>query len=263
MSADACIVCFRDLRDEVQTCINCLNRARNNLSAIMELAALGEERLDGWPAISAGTPKDGAQIHERPLPGGDLLVMLSDGSEGRSEPDALFQQDPDSLTFMLGSWEDDWRQIRGEGAAPHKATITNTVAYLNERLGWAAQHHPAFDEFAGQLSKAVSALESGLRTGDRVERGVPCRECGERLIRRALPKRDCAHSRQARLMASEHQDETDVLRQILLAYPEAAEEHSRCDQGGYSDNYECRTCGQTYTQAEYWLAVRAQIEEVS
>lgn len=262
MSDEGCIVCFRDLRDEAQTCINCLNRARNNLSAIVELAALGEERLDGWPAVSPGSPRDGSRSHERPLPGGDLLVMLSDGSEGRSEPDALFQDDPESLTYMLGSWEDDWRQIRGESAAPAKATIANTADYLNERLGWAAQHHPAFDEFATQLSKAVSALESGLRSGDRVERGVPCRECGERLIRRALPKRDCAHTRKARLMASD-QDETVILRQVLLAYPEDAVEHARCDQGGYSDNYECRTCGQTYTQAEYWLAVRARIEEVS
>jgi len=262
MSSDPCIVCCRTLGDEIQTCINCLNRARNNLSAITELAALSEERLDGWPAISAGSPQDGAQIHERPLPGGDMLVMVSDGSEGRSEPDALFQQDPESLSYMLGSWEDDWRQIRGEAAAPHKATIANAADYLNRRLGWAAQHHPAFDEFAGQLGKAVSALEAGLRSGDRVERGVPCSECGERLIRRAAAKRDCAHTRKARLMASD-QDETVVLRQILLAYPEDATEHAKCDQGGYSDNYECRTCGQTYTQAEYWLAVRARIEEVS
>lgn len=262
MSLEACIICTRDLREELQTCINCLNRARNNLSAVVELAALAQERLDGWPAVSPGSPQDGSKTHERPLPGGDLLVMLSDGSEGRSEPDALFQGDPESLTYMLGSWEDDWRHIRGESAAPHKATIANAVDYLNERLGWAAQHHPAFDEFAGQLGKAVSSLEAGLRSGDRVEHGVPCRECGERLIRRAAPKRDCAHTRKARLMAGDL-DETVILRQILLSYPEDAAEHSKCDQGGYSDNYECRTCGQTYTQAEYWLAVRAQIEEVS
>lgn len=262
MSVTACIVCFRDLGDESQTCINCLNRARNNLSSIVELACLAVKRLDGWPAISAGTPKDGSQGDERPLPGGDLLVMLSDGSEGRSEPDALFQHDPESLTYMLGSWEDDWRHVRGEPAAPERATVANTADYLNQRLGWAAQHHPAFDEFAGQLGKTVSALEAGLRHGDRVERGVPCRDCGERLIRRAAPKQGCPHTRKANLMAGGG-DPTTVLKQILLAYPEDATAHAKCDQGGFSDSYECRTCGRTYTQAEYWLAVRARIEEVS
>jgi len=262
MSVTACIVCFRDLGDEPQTCINCLNRARNNLSSILELAAVGDERLDGWPAVSGGTPKDGSRSHERPLPGGDLLVMLSDGSEGRSEPDALFQLDPDPISFMLGSWEDDWRNLRKEPAAPEKATIGSTTAYLSKRLAWAAQHHPAFDEFSTQLAKSVGALESSLRHGDRVERGVPCSGCGQHLTRTASPKRGCAHTKRARAMAGD-QDPTIMLRQILISYPEEATEHAKCDQGGYSDNYECRRCGRSYSEAEYWIAVRGRIEEVS
>jgi len=93
--------------------------------------------------------------------------------------------DPVPPLLVLATWEDDWRQTFGHGAAPHLASVETAAAYLDRTLAHAAQWHDAWDEFHGDLRATVARLENVLQEGEREERSrVPCTKCGTRLVRR-------------------------------------------------------------------------------
>lgn len=221
MTDRRCIVCTRrDVAEHEQTCPECVGQSRRDLQSIVELVAIGEEYLDGLPSRSPGTPKDGSRSAELSMPGGDLLVMLSGGSEGRSaagrhdEVNAAAHGDPPSVLHSLAWWEDDWRDIRGDGPGAWPARLSTTTDYLERQTTWAAQHHPAFNEYVAELTQLRSRLEPLLRTDDRPMRSpVPCLTCDARALKRLW--RD----------------------------------------DGLEDDWTCQKCRRTYTPEQYWMAV--------
>jgi hypothetical protein len=185
---------------ERQTCRGCLNHTRIDLNAIVDGYALLPAHLHAYPTRSPGAGEGGSRNAETPLMGGDVLSLIGYGSDGyneamhraaqrengeRVEESVERPSDTPSILFELERWEADWRSCRGVSAAMTKATISNVTSWLHANLGWAADQHPAFDEFAGDMRRLRGHVERALGTVDRpVFANCGCIDCGERLARR-------------------------------------------------------------------------------
>lgn len=228
-----CGVCRHRLgTDEARTCRACVADTRAHLGAIEHAYALLPDLLVG---LGSNAPQPGRTAsNERPMPGGDVLVLLGPGSPALErvrawlrdpDRDPDFDQDdrpgdPPSAAYALGRHEDDWRHVRREPAAAAAHTVAGAVAYLHGHLTWAAARHPGFAEFALDLAALRRRLEVAAQLDDRPERaGVACFGCGDDL------QRPYGHN-------------------------------------GREDDWTCRRCRRVYDQAAYLLAVRATLQEV-
>jgi hypothetical protein len=256
-----CIVCGRN--HAKAACTGCLDAARSDLEAIWDLcsslpAEAAEKGVQSEALMLLGPSADPEAWRNRAT---SAMVGRIDASYLEDCRDELHP------LWVLGSWEQIWRDhLDHFSEAP--ITVVSAHSYLNMQIGYMSeQAEPAFDEFAREIGGCRAHLENVIREGLRDEAGVPCSDCNRTLTRRSAPATGCFHSRKAMLMArvDDHTapDAVLMLRRILLAYPEMAEEHARCNQGGLVEHYECRGCRRVYTEAEYWLAVRARVEEVS
>ncbi len=176
-----CLLCGHDLHPtEVATCVRCLGRVRAGLVRIEQLFAVLPSLLTDMSGSGITAIMGRGEDHYR-LPAEDVLTMLGPGSSG-----PCHESDPPAVAFELGTWEDDWRHVRGEPAALHLATVPAAVTYLSSRAGWAAAHHMAFDEFATDVRRIVGWLEEATGTVDRPERGAPCIYCRDTLLERGF-----------------------------------------------------------------------------
>jgi hypothetical protein len=270
-----CVIDHRHLdATELQTCPECLGKVRRDLFAIVDLLTIAAEQLDGWSAVSPSAPKSGGSSNERPMPGGDLLVMLARGSWALSNPQRALDErpgDPDPIAYEMSRYEDDWRREQRQPAATDSARhLARTISYLDRNMSWAAQHHPSFEEFAGVVREYRATLETQLRDGDRPEHGVGCFECGTTLIRTTRQPSPCGHRKTAPLYEPLPELDPEGHRYNAAdrkAHYEAHDhavtawmvDHMACDQGGVSDEWECPRCELAYDEATYWLAVRAAL----
>jgi hypothetical protein len=171
---------------ELQTCVRCLGATRRDLLDIADMYPLLDTELTER-AGAATPPEPNGHIHGEgdPLPGGDIMVMLGPGStRPHSEPINV-----DSILGVFERWDTDWRITFGADAATTPATVTNCAEYLLRHLGHAAQKHPAFDEFAGDINRLRHAMETVLRSGPQ-RSPVPCLTCGHRGLERPEPRDD-------------------------------------------------------------------------
>ena len=246
-----CIICGTSLHpDENQTCAKCVARTRGHLAGILTLFALLPAHLGQLTGRDyARAPK--STEDEFALPGGTVLGMLAAGSShhGPDERDS----DPESVAHTLGSWEDDWRSVRKEPAAPGPDMVQTAHDYLMVRLSWAGQHHPAFDEFAADLRRVHRRLELVTAEDRPTERApVKCFDCGQaRLEREYRDPRPCPHVPPPSAGQPQH-EYAAFLRSWRAAHV--------CEQGGRVDVWSCRVCGRTYRPEEYRLAVVARLQ---
>jgi hypothetical protein len=233
-----CVVCGHSLGwDETQTCetprhgrpgqpdiSSCLQRARELLSGIITLyfddlpTHLGHVRgsaLDGdRPGASDG----------RPLPGGDVLVLLAGGSEGLAEDGETTRDgDMESVAFSLGYWERTWAAARGEQVrVSHrpKVQVRQAAGYLERHARWAARNHPGFADYAADLRLIHERLERATGRHQRLIRAeAECFGCGADALVREI---------------------TDA---------------------GFDDRWTCRRCGEKYDWERYLLAVSGRLQE--
>lgn len=271
--------------DALAVCTPCVAEARRDLAGIVETYALLPDYL-----ARVSSPSDwrrsGPRSGGNPLPGGDALAMRSNGSQGRTQirgvlmPDGTRNwdheadehvSDPPSVAYELGQWEDDWRHERGEGAAPYAATVTGAAHYLNSRLQWAADTLPSFEEFATDLRKLRSRLETATATDEPADVGAMCQQddCGTDLRRNYDMAQPCHHERpsQALQIVGWTEPPEDVEPKPIYETREErdvrleqwAEKHAHCDQGGRAPTWKCPRCRRVYTQPEYNLALASSM----
>ena len=81
------------------------------------------------------------------------------------------------MVSVLGSWERDWRETRGLSVPPSRTadarSLAGIVMFLRVQLEWACEHHPAVDEFAGEVHAitrscyaALGLTSTAMRIGD-------------------------------------------------------------------------------------------------
>lgn len=243
-----CVVCGHHLdAGEFRTCWPCIGKARRDLLAIVDLVALLPEH-----AFHGAT--NGHLVAAEPIPGGDAVMMLGRGSEGLSEDGSTNSGDPEPPAWVLGWWEETWREQLGLASRfpvwrrePGR-TIAAANVFLGEHLDWAANYHPGFGTFAGDLAVTRRQLEALLRAGDAPVEGVSCFECGSTLQRAYRAPRACSCPPRAETPVNDH-----------LSWER---NHAGHDQGGLSDpspdaGWSCPRCRREYSPGEYRLAVTA------
>lgn len=239
-----CVVCGWSLPfEERQTCAKCVAKVRCDLADIEVLyARLPGVLVEGrFPADSAHERTGGGEDDR--LIGGDALAMLARGGTGTdasvNAPGTAWhgnrdhaaderRNDPPSVSDFLAILEDDWRQqLREQAAGP--PSVGTSVAYLMKRLDRMAQAHSEFDMFAADIRGLKARLNNVTGLANRPVEGAACFECKSPLERRYA----------------------DVVRNPVS---------HKVVQGGLEDEWTCRECGRVYEQAEYWLAVRSELE---
>lgn len=267
-----CIVCAGHLRlDEIGTCIDCLGQARRDLFDILDLVKM-------LPDHALRAARWGHLVASDPIPGGDAIVMLSRGSEGLSDDGTTNPGDPMPPSYVLAWWESRWRDALGlTGWHPPLAwsllarpswqrradrTLITAYAFLTANLGWAAAHHGGFHVFARDIAGLRRHLEQLLYAGDYPAEGVACFDCNATLVREYRPPARCRHRTDAALSGVTFAEWV----RILDSYPELADRHADCDQGGLKDpdgntGWHCPRCRRDYSAGEYQLAVKATYSE--
>lgn len=259
-----CVVCHRSLGDiEPQTCLPCLADTRQRLAEVVDSYAMLPENLDKMPS-SSDWRRTGPRSDEAPLPGGDALGLLSPGSAGRWASGDVhaadnLPADAPSVAFELSRWEDDWREWRDEPAADEPANVVSAVGYLTRNLGWASDHHPAFDEFATDVRRLLSRIQTATATAERDDTGAACHTCGVDLRRAYGEPKPCHHERPAQGLQwlGNRYEKREEMEDRLAAW-EA--KHQRCQQGGLEDSWKCPRCLRVYTDEQYRLAVAAEMQ---
>lgn len=182
-----CVVCQRNALSpaEAQSCVACVGAVRRNLNAIELMhSTLPTELIKREGAASPMEPNGHIHGEGDPLPGGDIMVLLGPGST-RTHADPV---DIDSVLGMLERWDTDWRITFRDAAAMDAATVSGCMVYLLRRLAHAAQHHPAFDEFASDFRDLRHSMEHILRRAPQ-RSPVSC-FCGARALERPEPRQD-------------------------------------------------------------------------
>ena len=215
-----CVICARSLElAEKQTCVRCIGAVRADLRDIADWYALLPATLGH---LGSNTPRGDGRSHsdgsER-LPGGDALVMLSEGAERREgASNEGHPSDPPAVPFELWTWADDWREVRHEDQA-QPLTVSELAQWLGgERCEWAARWHPAFDEFASDMARIRAALARGTGMTEQLDTtDARCLYCETTRLRKVWGKTEA------------------------------------------DDRWVCPRCHRSGTKAHYWVAVVATI----
>jgi hypothetical protein len=121
--------------------------------------------------LTAGSGNKAPRVsgsREAPIPGRlDVLNLRGPGStHPRGHCDDQIGATP--VFAALETWERDWRDLRGwavTGTWPDLRTALGAIVrFLDAHLDWAADEHPAFDEFAAEV-RAVHAAMRVAREG--------------------------------------------------------------------------------------------------
>lgn len=242
-----CIVCGKDVLEpsELQTCVRCLGATRRTLLDVVELYALLPETMADRAGASTWMGAGGGGM-DTAMVGSDAMVLYGPGSDGANQTREILRSDdpehaaphaddewPSDAPSVLGeleSWDRDWRYTLGLRAGATEATVAGCAGFLAEHLTRMAQNAESdFAAFADDMRRLRATLHRVTHTGEHVEYGVPCLDCGTRLMRRARDPKPCEHN-------GPHRD--------------------TCNQGGLSD-WRCtdRECERTrYDEADYLLA---------
>lgn len=306
--ADHCTTCGRTHADQAHpiTCPECIAIVRKDLDDIRWFA-----RHLRWQAARG----NGLQTAGARIPGDDAMVVLARSGagwddlrtrfgplKGNPKADLLADDHHDddvvpALLPLLG-WEHQWRthfghQLRHTSRSP----VTAITHYLADQLTAAAQTTtgPDWPTFTQDMLALRRELEGVLHDEKDPQRGVPCFECGERLVRKWGDPHPCRHATAASKHLGDIEREARAAADrvaVLRTYPElgeptyadlraarrvpteAEESAARvpCDacvtsktgQGGIEDpsvgqSWECLGCRKQYTPGEYANAVRSDL----
>lgn len=271
-TAPHCVLCHRrhTNNDHPLTCPTCIGAVHSDLAQIPALhAALAHEATHS-PAASARIPGGNATILRAPGVPIDPTVLAH-----TTHPDHR-PGDPLPPLAVLAYWEDHVRAWLGHDTN-RGATIDNTSAYLIAQIPHLAQtcDGPDWLQLSRDIQHTRANLERALHDETTPDRGVPCFECGDQLVRRHYQPTPCKHPTPAR---------QELGRWLRLGYPEAVpvglvREARRpcaaCDQGGLALGvgdpgrdpargtsgvaWECPGCRKHYDPGEYATAVRRDL----
>ena len=229
----AALGCWRTLRaDEAGICAVHLGALRRDLADLAQ----------DWPVLASmplGSPRSArfdetrSAARERPLPGGDALVLRGPGGWRGSGGRGSASGDAGSVSGVVAYWR--MRVVLFRREAPTRDPgVPAALAYLRG---------PALDAFAaqgGQVAEMITemaALRSRVRVAigdsDRSLRGaVPCVQCGTLLVREELDDGSRTNRPAGQVSTTR----------------------------GQSEVWTCPRCREQVSADHYWLAVRAALE---
>jgi hypothetical protein len=199
-----------------------------------------------------------------------VLALRPDGGHWvEAQPNDNHPEDAPAIAFELSRWEDDWREVRGEPVAMAEASVVGCVGYLVSHLDWAAQQHPAFQEFATDVRRLLSRLATTTAMAEFDNIGAACLTCDTDLRRTYGEPKPCHHTRPDLTLqvigwtVPEPEEEPKPIHETVRQRDERVQawelQHRRCDQGGLEPTWHCPRCRRVYDEEEYNRAVAAEM----
>lgn len=189
-TVELCVICQHRTPEQPMVCDGCRRRMIDDLTNLVA----------AWQSLSA-EPGKGATVRvsgtrEKPL-GVKVaaLDLMLPARHIRPIRDIYGDQTgAQPVAVLLDSWVRDWAELRGEHLpAP---TVSNLAAWLDIRLDWACDEHPAIDDYArevrGALSACLAAIDA-LPAKPELCDGVACQWCDMRALWRAQGRIGCAN----------------------------------------------------------------------
>lgn len=135
---------------------------------------------------STAAPVTGTRAPQPPI---DLdgIDLVAPARTGTVHDPARLQTGHLSVPTVLDEWVRDIRDTRGLREHLPVPTVPELCAWLSRRTDWIADHHPAADEYAGEMSRLIAVMRGVLNlTTPRpvLCEGVACPRCGMRVLYR-------------------------------------------------------------------------------
>jgi excisionase family DNA binding protein len=158
-------------------CGKCTARTAAMLGEIPDLVAQVSGELE--PGRGSGTRRRSDPHAPIPIRLAALDVLAPPRWHPRltdTVTDAGDQTGGRSAVVELGTWQADWRHVRGlTDGTPADYVLTASVRFLVNHLPWAAEHHPAVDEFVDQIVDLTHRLRLAARLDDTATTlAMPC-----------------------------------------------------------------------------------------
>lgn len=184
MSTHACLICQRRHYERAHVCEPDRRWLDELLGEIANLYTDLPYALS--PSGNPGQRVTGSRTPPLPLRV-DILDLTLPANQGARALYArgLLGLDEDqtgtlSVATVLDTWARDWLTYGTAWGRLPQPTVRALIGWLRVRTTWACDHHPAVDEFAGEMRELASALRRATgRTPLRPQpcEGVPCRRC--------------------------------------------------------------------------------------
>lgn len=220
-----CVICGLREVERAQACEGCRGRLAwqpREITRLWEMLLAGDLEDDAWAVFGDTSRRLGKWTYDpvsAALPAGPVVVRSGPPVTGTREPAAPIPLDRVDLTLpsrggvvsdpygdqtghnplasSLDSWVADWRGLRGLGEGPPASTVPALAAWLGEpvRIEWACDHHPAVDEYAGEMSRLIAVMRAVLGLNDPrpvLCEGVACPRCERRTLYRGDEYVECA-----------------------------------------------------------------------
>jgi len=158
-----------DIRSHV--CNPCVIRLAETLTEVVRLHSGLSDALA--PDRGAGEKVSGSR--EAPMPVRVDVIDLGLPAHVDSVVDWWQDQTGQiSVATVLDSWVRDWIDVRAQREHLPTPTVPVLASWLEVRLDWARDHHPAIDDFAREIRELLGALRAITgHTGDHKTIG-PC-----------------------------------------------------------------------------------------
>lgn len=160
-------------------CTECLDATRSDLKAIGDLcASLPEE------AVEKGVQSEAMMLLGPSSDPEAWRNRATSAMVGRLDASYLEDcRDEQHPLWVMGSWEQIWRDFL-DHQTEQPISWATAYGYLNTQIGYMAEQvEPPFDEFARELRGCRAHLENVLHDGIREERGAPCVQCEQRMVK--------------------------------------------------------------------------------
>lgn len=192
-----CVICQRRPYMRAQVCDACRDRLPRTIAEIVEL----------WKQLPDAMPRDqsnGQRVtgsREAPVPlNVDALDLAlparvpEASAEGRKHPED--QVGHPAVASILDQWCRDWRDEMAFAQSLPVPTVPELARFLINRCDWAADRHPAVDEFASEMGRLRAVLRGVLGLIEPPAEfcdGVVCRKCDRYALYRESDYVECDH----------------------------------------------------------------------
>lgn len=195
---EPCRGCLPAEADAGQICTTHLTRTANTLAEVVAMHArlvtvLVPPTSTGAPRVS-GTPPSSAPLNL------DAWDLLAAGNPRPVHDEWHDQTGNPSVSTVLWLWAQDWRETRAQRETQPDPDVPSLAKWLANRLEWAAEEHPAVDEFIRELGGLYGRLLAVLGETERKAEpclGIPCRYCRRPMLFRRPDGSgdvDCRHA---------------------------------------------------------------------